>query len=436
MRAQSLFEGSRMTLAESLELTAQSLSAYADRYRHWTVAYSGGKDSSATVTAVAYLIEQGLVPKPESLAVLYADTRLELPPLQESALAVLNRLKACGIETEIVYPKLDDRFFVYMFGRGVPPPSNTFRWCTSQIKIEPMQAALERQAVSLGFGEMIWDERKARHVYWGFGKDKLLTITGVRLGESAARDARIAMSCSRDGAECGQGWLQQSPKENLNDTLAPLLHWRVCQVWDWLMGWSEFEHGFPTQGIAETYGLNEDGSNSENGTRTGCVGCNLASRDTALDTLLLNPRWQYLEPYKRLKPLYAELKRPGNRLRQFEERRKDGSLAANQGRLGPLTMEARYFGIESVLAIQNEINAAARQSDRPKVSLINAEELSRIVNLIEAGTWPNGWTGKEPVGSTMLPELYGEYTELVDGVEVVRRIEQPLLFGNYGLEEL
>lgn len=48
----------------------------------------------------------------------------------------------------------------------------------------------------------------------------------------------------------------------------------------------------------------------------------------------------------------------------------------------------------------------------------------------------HGWTGNEPVGSTMLPELYGEYTELVDGVEVVKRIEQPLLFGNYGLEEL
>lgn len=35
-----------------------------------------------------------------------------------------------------------------------------------------------------------------------------------------------------------------------------------------------------------------------------------------------------------------------------------------------------------------------------------------------------------------LGRTFNRYTELVDGVEIVRRIEQPLLFGNYGLEEL
>ena len=33
----------------------------------------------------------------------------------------------------------------------------------------------------------------------------LLTITGVREGESAVRYGRIRMSCSTDGAECVQG---------------------------------------------------------------------------------------------------------------------------------------------------------------------------------------------------------------------------------------
>jgi DNA sulfur modification protein DndC len=38
---------------------------------------------------------------------------------------------------------------------------------------------------------------------------KILMITGVRQGESAIRDDRIAMSCGKDGAECGQGWYQE-----------------------------------------------------------------------------------------------------------------------------------------------------------------------------------------------------------------------------------
>src|SRR3546814_4259189 len=63
----------------------------------------------------------------------------------------------------------------------------------------------------------------------------VLMITGVRQGESAVRDRRIEMSCSRDGAECGQGWYQQVLPQAAGirgriATLAPILHWRVCNV--------------------------------------------------------------------------------------------------------------------------------------------------------------------------------------------------------------
>lgn len=186
MRNVSLFEDERLTLADALDLTAASLQAYGATYRHWAVAYSGGKDSSATVTAVVHLIESGRIPRPETLTVLYADTRMELPPLQNAALATLAVLEARGIRTQVVLPAMDDRFFVYVLGRGVPPPKNNFRWCTPQLKIEPMLGALQRLRGEVG--------------------QKILMITGVRVGESAARDQRIALSCGRDGAECGQGW--------------------------------------------------------------------------------------------------------------------------------------------------------------------------------------------------------------------------------------
>jgi len=385
MKTISLFETDRRTLKDSIELTIASLVAYANKYQHWAIAFSGGKDSSAMVTLVAHLIETNQIPTPKSLTVIYADTRMELPPLQISAIRIMDNMKIKGIDCRIVLPDLDKRFFVYMLGRGVPPPSNTFRWCTGQIKIEPMQKFL----------------RRLRDIYG----EKFLMLTGVRIGESAVRDQKIALSCGRNGAECGQGWFQETTSKQVADTLAPLLHWRVCHVWDWLM-FNAPALGFPTSTIALAYGGEEA---QEINARTGCVGCNLASRDVALDQILKLDDWQYLRPFKRLKPLYAELKLARNRLRKDgTERRKDGTMVKNPMRLGPLTFDARHYGLEQILSIQSEINAFADGTRRPFVSLINTEEKERIEELITLQTWPQGWIGDEVTGDVMLPEVLGE----------------------------
>ncbi|HKS26338.1 MAG TPA: phosphoadenosine phosphosulfate reductase family protein [Pyrinomonadaceae bacterium] len=395
-------------MERSIALTAEALRAYRERYAHWAIGYSGGKDSSATVTLVAYLIETGQVSKPETLRILYADTGMELPTLNFSALSLIDSLRRRGFDAEVVKPILDQRFFVYMFGRGVPPPAPHFRWCTGTLKIEPMRRALEAHAVSLGFGEIVENEKGAL-VYRGFGDEKLLMLTGVRLGESAARDARIVLSCSKDSGECGQGYLQKSAKEGLNDVLAPLVHWRVCHVWDWLMLYQP-EHGFETRLVAEVYGIDEEGSTAESDARTGCIQCNVAKKDTAFDNILKKPHWQYLRPLKRLRPLYAELREPRLRLRKFGERNVAGELVKNQGRLGPLTFEARQYGLSEVIKIQDEINEAARQQNRPTISLIDSEELNRIEELIAAKTFPDKWTGEEDRGDVRREKLFSDGT--------------------------
>jgi DNA sulfur modification protein DndC len=395
MPVASLFEAEKMTLDEAIEMTAENLRTYRRIYSHWAAAFSGGKDSASAVTLMVSLFEQGRVDWPESLTVFYGDTRLELIPLQISAMHILSALEKRGVKTQVVQPELDDRFFVYMFGRGVPPPSNTFRWCTPQLKVEPMAKALESERQRLG--------------------EKFLMITGVRLGESAARDLRIVTSCSRDGAECGQGWFQTSPPKAAADTLAPILHWRVCHVWDWLSVFAPAA-GFPTQDIAWSYGGDEA---AEINARTGCVGCNLVSRDLALDTLLKRPEWRYLEPLKRLRPMYAELKKPHNRLRKpGGDRIKSGELAANQQRMGPLTMDARRWGLDQVTEIENKLTFAATKEGRPAVSLINPEEYYRILALIDANTWPDGWTGEEPHADVILDKYHddGSVQPLMDGM--------------------
>ena len=301
-----------------------------------------------------------------------------------------------GVAFEVCRAPVDRRFLVYILGRGVPPPNNnTLRWCTRQIKVDPMAESLERLIDSAG--------------------GSVLTITGVRLGESAARDQRISLSCSRDGAECGQGWYQ-SVLPNAKGvrgriaTLAPLLHWRVCHVWDWLQWFAPAKDygGWPTQIIADAYGGDEA---EEINARTGCIGCPLASQERALESILAMPAWQYLEPLRELKPLYRELRQPENRLRKpGAEYLKDGSLASNPQRMGPLTFEAREMALARVLDIQERCNRAALVQQRPVVDILNDDEVDRIRELIAAETWPDGWTGTEPRADVPLDRVWRDGT--------------------------
>lgn len=394
-RAQpTLFEADRMGMQEAIDLTVQSLQAYGPQHDHWGIAYSGGKDSSATVTLIAHLLDTGMIPRPKTLTVWYADTRQELPPLAYAAERVMARLRERGIAVRVVRAPLDKRFLVYILGRGVPPPNNnTLRWCTRQIKVDPMAAAIEAALAGVD--------------------GQVLMITGVRVGESTARDARIAMSCSRDGGECGQGWYQQVLPQARGirgrlATLAPLLHWRVCHVWEWLMyGAPDPAYGaWPTTTIAAAYGGDEA---EEINARTGCIGCPLASREKALEAILTQPAWAYLEPLKGLKPLYRDLREPRHRLRKpGAEKLKSGRTAANPQRMGPLTFDARRMGLDRVLAIQAEVNAAADRLGRPRIDILDQQEEARIRELIAAETWPDGWDGDEPTADIPLDTVYAD----------------------------
>ncbi len=393
----TLFEGGqRLVYDDAVEMTLQSMQAYGQQHDHWGIAWSGGKDSSAVLTLIVHLLDAGRLAPPKTLSVFYADTRQELPPLAIAAQLIMRQLAERNINLEIVTAPLDKRFLVYMLGRGVPPPNNnTLRWCTRQIKVDPMTDALAARIEELD--------------------SSILMITGVRQGESAVRDQRIAMSCGKDGAECGQGWYQQVLPNAKGirgriATLAPILHWRVCNVWDWLKIYAPMrDYGsWATASIADAYGGDEA---AEIAARTGCIGCPLASRELALETILTNPDWYYLEPLQGLKQLYRELRLPQHRLRKpGAETLKDGTIAKNPQRMGPLTFDARLMALARIIAIQEAVNTSARNLGRPEIDILNAEEEARIRELVSLETWPKGWTGSEPTADTPLDTVYGDGT--------------------------
>jgi len=371
-----------LDLDEAIEMTVVSLLEYWVRHCHYAVAWSGGKDSTATLTLIIWLIDTGRLPQPETLHVFYADTRQELPPIQQAAELVMARLRARNwIQLHVVRAPLDQRFLVYILGRGVPPPNNnTLRWCTRQIKVDPMSAALAAAIAQLD--------------------GSALMITGVREGESAVRDGRISMSCSKDGAECGQGWYQQVLPEAKGirgrlATLAPILHWRVCHVWDWIARAAYLpEYGeWPISIMADAYGGDDA---ADIAARTGCIACPLTEKDTALEIVTAMPHWAHLAPLLELKAIYRWMRLPAQRLRKAgAETLKDGSLAKNPQRMGPLTLEARSDALERILDIQH----------RARVDLINAEEEARIRALIAARTFPNKWDGDEPSAAAWLDSV-------------------------------
>jgi DNA sulfur modification protein DndC len=377
--------GEFMVLDEAIELTVHSLLAYWPRHDHVAVAWSGGKDSTATLTVLIHLIDTGRIPQPERLHVFYADTRQELPPIQQAAELVMERLRQRNwIEVHVVCAPLDQRFMVYILGRGVPPPNNnTLRWCTRQIKVEPMAKALGEAIAKL--------------------PGSALMITGVREGESAVRDGRISMSCSKDGAECGQGWYQQVLPEAKGirgriATLAPILHWRVCHVWDWIGRASYLpECGeWPISIMADAYGGDDA---ADIAARTGCIACPLTEKDTALEIVSAMPQWAHLSALLELKPIYRWMRQPEQRLRKSGiERLKDGSIAKNPQRMGPLTIEARTDALERILDIQH----------RARVDLINAEEEARIRELLAARTFPNKWDGDEPSAAAWMDSVFAD----------------------------
>src|SRR5208337_4460920 len=112
------------------------------------------------------------------------------------------RLSKLPIHCHIVKPKLEDRFWVNVLGKGYPPPHQRFRWCTNRLKIRPCEYGLRKHII----------------------KGKTAIITGVRFGESHSRDQRLNASCVR-GGECGQGiWFEKSNRLGVG-YLAPIINW-------------------------------------------------------------------------------------------------------------------------------------------------------------------------------------------------------------------
>jgi DNA sulfur modification protein DndC len=373
-----------LSLHQCLDFTVAELVRLRERHAHWGVAWSGGKDSTALATVTAYAIEAKFVARPETLKLIRSDTRQELAPLDHAAAQLEREFAERGWDVVTVEPDQDKSLWVNILGRGVVPPNSmTARWCTRQLKQDPMAAHVRAWKAAIG--------------------GKPLMLIGLRTGESATRDRSMAVACTRDGGECGQGRFYFDLPDELTARTAPVVHWKTCKVWAWL------KHYAPNHQYADAYG-GQGESETESGkkaVRTGCVGCPLVPVDSALEAVVALPQWSYLSPLRGLSDVFRELREPRHRLRKRGyERNEGGELEVTERqRSGTIRLASRLYFLGRVLAIQGEVNAAARKLGRPEQWVIPPADEARIRELVAANTWPRGWDGTEPGADEPMHEV-------------------------------
>ncbi len=254
-------------LVASLRETTRVLkSAVTSGYTHWIIAFSGGKDSSLVTVLAVELLRRRTI-RNIQIDVVFSDTMMELPPFGENAIALIKYISEIAgrnsllLRTHMAAAPIEHRFWFLVLGKGYPPPHNHFRWCTERLKIWPSSRIMKK-----------------------FITKSSLVLTGVRWGESDSRTGRLkAAMCTNDSSECGQGaWLHSDSAMGLPN-LAPIVHWRTCKVWDFLM-LADVCWGWPFKSLNKLYG--------ENGaTRFGCWMCTLVKEDKALQAVTRHSEW-------------------------------------------------------------------------------------------------------------------------------------------------
>lgn len=337
--------------------TGEVLKAYTDPTRPgpWVLAWSGGKDSSVTASILfksMMLMEKS---NPGSLTreiyLTTAQTNLDFvtDPLKQSELTKIKKLiedHKLPVKIVEVAAPIEKSFMYLVLGRGYPlPKSRMNRWCTERLKIEPSQK--EHKAIK-----------------------PALTVTGVRLSESAERRNNIENR-------------QVSEYFSANEFM-PIVNFTLDDVWSYLvregMAWGDAEAlGQLYKEATGECGLRQRkaGSGEKNddpcGARTGCIICPVVTIDKSSQEFAKHNPW--LQPYVGLRNLMIQMyKDPRNKA----GRKRDGTVL-EYGH-GTFTVKARMRLYEAVRQAEQENEELARMHGVEPQKLIYSKELDELIH--------------------------------------------------------
>jgi len=309
----------------------------------WSLAFSGGKDSSALLKLV-YLALEELNEKTKPVNIIYCDTGVEIPTIRSFVIKTLDSLlrEAVGnnmpLRTQIVYPALQDRYFSKVIGRGYPPPTFKFRWCTDVLLIKPIKSVINNI------------------------NERSIVLLGIRKGESIERDR--VLSRYKTNHEC---YFQQANNRNAI-IYSPIIKYQASDIWSVLKK-DSMPESIDTEKLQILYSiLNSGDSNDFSASdilnakgRFGCWTCTVVRRDRAVENLIRDGEESLIPLFEFRNWLVVIRDNPSYRLKT----RRNG----NRG-LGPFTIEAREEILDRLLEAQS----------KTKYDLISTKEIEYIKN--------------------------------------------------------
>lgn len=252
----------------------------------WVVGYSGGKDSTATLQLIWKAVAALPVEKrSKPIHVISTDTLVENPVVAIWVTNSLTAMQKAAHEQEMpiiphrLTPKLEDRFWVNLIGRGYPAPRPLFRWCTSRLKINASNTFITELANNQG---------------------EAILVLGSRKAESNARDKVLARyeNSTRE-------LLSRNSDANLDRVwvYTPVSTWTSDDVWEYLIEnknpWNydnmELFHIYRGATADAECPLVVDKSTPSCGdSRFGCFVCTMVSEDKSMQAMIQNDedrRW-------------------------------------------------------------------------------------------------------------------------------------------------
>ena len=306
------------------EIKLDIKNAYCNDPKPWVIAYSGGKDSTMTVQIVLETISKKVKKAKKEIHILYANTKVEPPPVINNAKNFLKMIEEWAkeedlpVKTEILYPELKDSFFVLMLGKGYLPPTRFFRWCTERLKVKPIKNYIRK---------LIKEEGGC------------VVLLGIRLKESTARDKSLKK----------RGYSKWMPFEGVKGAMiyAPILELSIEDVWSYLLG-NEPPWGIDNRFLRTLYtGGNSSCSLFCGGIRFGCWVCTVVKKDRCTEGLSQVPGWEWLSEFLKYRNLMLEVRdRPENRI-----------WRQNNGHsyLGPLNLKTRKFLYRELKKLESRV---------------------------------------------------------------------------------
>jgi DNA sulfur modification protein DndC len=366
--------------------------------RPWIVTYSGGKDSTCVLQLTLTMLQELHTESRDykHTYIVSSDTTVEMPVIEKYLQSKLDEITKFAQKTDLklschkLSPKINESFWTLLLGKGYPAPTNTFRWCTERLKINPATHFLENLV--------------NKH-------QSIIMLLGVRSDESQARKQSI-----------GKRKLNQrglSPHNNIPNAfvLSPIKHWTNEEVWTYLSNTGTDDAVFPWKNHKYMMSLYDKGSGegdcnialnpdspSCGKTRFGCWVCTVVEKDRSMEGMLKNgekwmtPLWEYREK------LYL-YRQPNSGKR--DTRRRDGSIGA-----GPFLPETRKELLNELFQKENEITKNYHKMKKKDIDY-NQQETFQLIKDEEIILIQENWNSDGDIKNSAY-RIAQKYNRMID----------------------